>query len=74
MKDNPVLTHLKLRATYGKVGNDQIGGTRFLYQSDIKLGGGVIPSLGLGQTIAQGLLANPDITWETATKQNFGII
>lgn len=73
LKDNPVLTHLKLRATYGKVGNDKIGDTRFLYQSNIQMGGGVIPSLGLGQSISQGLLANPDITWETATKQNYGI-
>ncbi len=74
LKNNPVITNLKLRASYGKVGNDQIGGARFLYQSNITLANnGVIPSLGLGQTINQGLLGNPDISWEVSRKQNYGM-
>ena len=31
LKDNDFITNLKLRASYGKVGNDKLGATRFLY-------------------------------------------
>lgn len=70
---NKVLTTLKLRASYGEVGNDQIGNARFLYQSDITMGGGRLPSLGLGRGVNQGLLGNPNISWELAKKQNYGV-
>ncbi|MGV3556631.1 TonB-dependent receptor [Larkinella arboricola] len=74
LKNNRLLTNLKLRASYGKVGNDKMGSSRFLYQSDITIGGsGPLGSLGLGQTINQGLLGNPNITWEIAQKQNYGL-
>lgn len=73
LKNSSIVTNLKLRGSYGMVGNDQIGRARFLYQSDITLGGGPLGSLGLGQGINQGLLGNPDITWEVAKKQNYGI-
>lgn len=73
LENNQLITNLKLRASYGKVGNDQMGGARFLYQSNITLGGGPLGSLGLGQTVNQGLLGNPNISWEVAKKQNYGI-
>jgi TonB-linked SusC/RagA family outer membrane protein len=73
LKDSQVLTNLKLRASYGKVGNDKMGNARFLYQSDITMGGGPLRSLGLGQGVNQGLLGNPNISWEVAKKQNLGI-
>lgn len=69
---NNVLTSLKFRASYGVVGNDQIGTSRFLYQSDITMGGGPLGSLGLGQGVNQGLLGNPNISWELSKKQNYG--
>jgi TonB-linked SusC/RagA family outer membrane protein len=77
LKDNSFVTNLKLRASYGKVGNDKIGGARFLYQSDINIGGGGLGSLGApgsnGQVVNQGLLGNPNVTWEEAKKQNYGV-
>ena len=73
LKDNDFITNLKLRASYGKVGNDKLGATRFLYHSNISTGGGVIPSLGRGQAINQGKLGNPNLGWEIAYKQNYGI-
>jgi len=73
LKNHQVLTNLKLRSSYGKVGNDKMGNARFLYQSDITMGGGPLGSLGLGQGVNQGLLGNPNITWEVAKKQNFGV-
>ncbi len=73
LADNKWLTNLKLRASYGKVGNDKLGSTRFLYISNISEGGGYIPSLGRGKQIIQGKLGNPNLSWEIAYKQNYGI-
>lgn len=67
------VTSLKFRASYGKVGNDQIGGSRFLYLDNITVGAGPLGSLGLGQGISQGLLGNPNLSWEVAEKQNLGV-
>ena len=71
LKNNKIITSLKLRASYGKVGNDQMGSSRFLYQSNITMGGGPLGSLGGG--INQGLMGNPNLTWEIAEKQNYGV-
>lgn len=76
LKNNKIITSLKLRASYGKVGNDQMnepGGAvkRFLYQSDITMGSGPLVSLVNG--INQGLIGNPNLTWEVAAKQNYGV-
>ena len=74
LKDNPIITKLKFRASYGKVGNDKLGSDRFLYLDNVAVGsGGFSPSLGLGKTIKEDLIGNPFITWETAYKQNYGV-
>lgn len=73
LKDNKTITNLKLRASYGKVGNDKLGNLRFLYLDNIQMGGGPLGSLGLGQGIDQGLLGNPNISWEVANKKNIGV-
>lgn len=73
LKSNKVITNLKLRASYGKVGNDKMDNARFLYQSNISVGAGPLSSLGFGNGINQGLLGNPNITWEVAKKQNYGV-
>lgn len=73
LKGNNYLTNLKLRASYGKVGNDKMGSTRFLYQSNITTTTSGGPLGSLGGVVNQGLLGNPDITWETSVKQNYGI-
>ncbi len=73
LKGNPVLTHLKLRASYGITGNDKLGDSRFLYQSFITMGGGEIPGLGLGQNVSQGRMGNETLQWEKAEKKNIGV-
>ncbi|MGV8094311.1 MAG: SusC/RagA family TonB-linked outer membrane protein [Mangrovibacterium sp.] len=74
LKDNPILTYLKLRASYGKVGNDKMGGTRFLYISELyQSGGGMISSLGYGNQIYHGRIGNEKLQWEVAEKQNYGL-
>ena len=72
LKDSRTLTMLKLRASYGKVGNDKLGNNRFLYIDNITMGGGTLGSLGNGQGVSAGLLGNHNLSWEIAKKQNYG--
>lgn len=72
LKGNKTLTFLKLRASYGKVGNDSMGGQRFLYMDNITMGGGTLGSLGNGQGVSVLLFGNKSIQWEEALKQNYG--
>ena len=70
---------LKLRASYGTVGNDQIGGSRFIYRPIVRLNGSGTYKTGFdggyeshnGPTFNR--LENLGITWEVATKFNAGI-
>ena len=74
-----IVSNLKLRASYGQTGNDQIGDERFLYQSDINLTGS--SSYYFGYSGSRNNLSGPsylryenlDITWEVAHKYNAGI-
>ena len=77
LKENPTLTWLKLRASYGQVGSDQIGSTRFAYLSTLKDAGG---ANGFGVNFNQGSggiaedqLAAQNLTWEKASKYNVGL-
>jgi TonB-linked SusC/RagA family outer membrane protein len=71
LRDNGVISNLKLRGSYGLTGNDTQG-ARFLYFTHITTEGGIYSSLGKGLSINQGLLANEIIQWEAAEKKNLG--
>ena len=72
LQNNRFFSYLKLRGSYGLVGNDQLGERRFLYLDDIqKGGGGYSPSL-IG-TINENFIGNPNISWEVAKKANVGL-
>jgi TonB-linked SusC/RagA family outer membrane protein len=72
---------LKVRYTYGSVGNDNIGSQRFFYMWDVNPngGGGFVAGYdfnGWGSGMrgySINAYQNPDITWEVAYKQNLGI-
>lgn len=72
------ISYLKLRASYGVVGNDKIGGSRFMYIDDsYSLDGGGY-NFGTNVSGNQGgayenAKSNPDVTWEKAYKQNYGL-
>lgn len=74
LKGNKYLTWLKFRASYGLVGNDSMGGLRFLYQDDnqIQSGNGSVQGLG-GKIVKEGLIGNKNITWELSKKMNLGV-
>lgn len=75
---------LKLRVSYGKVGNDRMGNDRFLYLDQMEIltslgtggpfyGEEPIPSLGRGRYVLENRLGNPDMQWEVVTKMNVGL-
>lgn len=73
-----IITRLKLRASYGTVGNDNIGSQRFYYQSDVNLNGGNPATFGTNNGYTRNGVtinnyANPAITWETSRQLNLGV-
>jgi TonB-linked SusC/RagA family outer membrane protein len=79
MKDQQLISFLKLRASYGVVGNDKANDSyRFLYLPDSFVTGALGYNFGVNVTtrlpgIAEGKIGNPLITWETSYKQNYGV-
>lgn len=85
---NNYLTYFKLRASVGLVGNDNMSSNRFLYLPDTYTvdASNTLNSLykdvngyifGLTNTAYEKAayelrLGNPNVTWETALKQNYG--
>lgn len=72
-----IIDMLKLKGSYGIVGNDQIGGgRRFIYEATIRnnLPGYTWGSTGNmgGNGIRMGEVANPNVGWEEAKKLNVG--
>ena len=73
-----IVSYLKLRSSYGLVGNDQIGGDRFIYMADVALKGS--PSYTTGYGTNKYTLSGPSysryqnnaITWEVGRKLNIG--
>jgi TonB-linked SusC/RagA family outer membrane protein len=61
LSGNKLLTHLKLRASYGINANDQLGDTRFMYLDYYDTAGN------------EGLKGNPNLSAEKIKKQNYGI-
>jgi TonB-dependent starch-binding outer membrane protein SusC len=72
----PAINNLKLRASYGQMGNDQIlfGGItqRYAYISTYGLGTYPINNA-VATTVFETRLANPDFTWERAQNYNIGL-
>lgn len=74
LKAVDIISFLKLRASYGSLGNDRLG--NYLYASLIALDNATFSK---GNTVvaqkaaAQRKLAIKDITWETTVSKNFGI-
>lgn len=70
-----VVNHFKIRGSYGLVGNDQIGGDRFLFLSSVnKAVNGYY--YGMSQQYVEGWTEDKigvsNVTWETAKKLDVG--
>lgn len=70
------VSKLKLRASIGKVGNDNIGGRRFAYITTLNTGADSYNWGDTGQIgrtgISEGEVGVSNLTWETALKENIG--
>ena len=61
MKDSKPVSYLKLRASTGLVGNQNVGGTRFGYRMLYNSNGTEMP------------IGNPNLTWEKSYKTDIGL-
>lgn len=85
LKGNTFIKYLKFRGSLGVVGNDRQAGARFLYLADSYLANssmGYASSTGYSfgtnnptnhLVASESKLGNPKVTWEKATKQNYGV-
>ncbi len=80
IKQLSAINFLKVRASFGQVGNDKISGSRFLYLDEWMQGNGkgtwlhnLTKSPGMAQYVYEKTMPNPDVTWEVANKYNFGV-
>lgn len=72
LKNSSLFDQLKLRASYGQTGNQDIG--NFLSLTTISSGGNiVIPGSELVGTAQPTRIANPDLKWETTTQFDVGL-
>ena len=76
-----IMPKFKLRASVGRTGNDNTGGSRFMYRGTLKQDAGGYDigynsggsSNGAGAGIVQAQFDAPFLSWEVETKQNYGI-
>lgn len=76
MKSVPAVNALKVRASYGQMGNDQVFYNNQLqeYAYLSTYGFGQFPINGaVATTLTETVLANPDFTWERANNLNIGL-
>ena len=71
--NTPWFDNLKLRASWGQVGNEKIGAYagRAVVTSNLNAVFGLVPTLDFGAGIIT--LANPDIRWEETTQLDVGV-
>jgi TonB-linked SusC/RagA family outer membrane protein len=74
MKNSPIFSFLKLRGSWGTLGNDRIG--NYPYQSAISFHNALMyngSNVSSVQTSSQDTYAIKDISWETTRSLDFGI-
>lgn len=78
LRDKHIIDMLKLRASYGEIGDDNVGG-RFLYMTQWAYGGQTTLDRTQGGSsnpykwYRESTVGNPNVHWETVKKTNFGI-
>ncbi|MFS4455949.1 SusC/RagA family TonB-linked outer membrane protein [Maribacter sp. 2304DJ31-5] len=69
--DSKAINFLKLRGSWGEVGNDAVN--QFQYLSTFSFNGGTIVNGIFNDGISSNGIPNPSITWETVTSTNIGL-
>lgn len=78
MQKQKFISYLKLRASYGEVGNDKISSSRFLYLPTAYKYNSTGYNFGYNSSsyysgADEQSLGNPNLTWEKARKMNIGM-
>jgi len=73
-----VINRMKIRSSYGLVGNDAISDRRFFYASNVNLNGGGYASFGANGGYAHNGVSilnysDPNVTWETSKQANIAL-
>ncbi|MFC4028300.1 SusC/RagA family TonB-linked outer membrane protein [Zunongwangia endophytica] len=71
LENSDFLSFLKLRGSYGELGNDRVD--QFQYLNLYTLGGGLVFGNENVNALFPGVAANPNITWEVSKSYNLGI-
>lgn len=71
LKNTNLFHNLKLRASYGEFGNDRVAA--FQYLSGYKYNSGAVIGGNYQAGITDTGMANPNITWETASNTDIGV-
>ena len=76
LRDKKIIDMLKLRASYGEIGDDNVG-DRFLYMSQWAYGGNTVMDITQDKSpytwYRESTVGNPNVHWEKVTKYNFGV-
>lgn len=73
MQDISFMDNLKLRGSYGQIGNDRINPFQYLTLYTINSGYSFGNPGSLEQGLQAGVTPNPDVTWEVARISNIGL-
>lgn len=68
---NDLISFLKLRGSYGELGNDRVD--QFQYLNLFTLEGGLVFGNENVNALVPGVAANPNITWEVSKSYNLGV-
>lgn len=73
LRDNETISFMKLRGSFGKVGNSNIGvGYRYPYEQNFYAGSGYYFGTSDTDGSYEGRIPNPYITWEESMNANIG--
>lgn len=71
------VNRMKIRGSYGLVGNDKLGSFTYYYQQTYGTGGNLVyfgnPNANTGSGVFEGTLGNPNVSWEKENKFDLGL-
>ncbi|WP_345954355.1 TonB-dependent receptor [Mucilaginibacter sp. PAMB04168] len=77
MKNLAFVDLLKIRSSWGKIGDDNLGGARWPFRDAYQYTGNTpmgSPAIATPYTIYRvGTMGNPNLSWETVEKRNLGV-
>lgn len=77
LREKNIIDMLKIRASYGEIGDDNVRNARFMYMNQWSFGGNTAMDVNQGASpyswYRESSVGNADVHWEKVKKLNFGI-